>query len=163
MLVRVDVTRRSWMRALVSPVCWVRRWPMWSTPSVALTAPPGGTHSLHGSVGDCDGGYHVDVTVDLRCCGRLDVDAAVSVQHAAAAVCSAFSSDDSDCSESRTSMRHSNTRWNNGLPRAAGSRWIAGRWKRQRVVSEGHMLVASSARERTRAASPSPTSPESSS
>ena len=40
-LVRVDVTRRSWMRALVSPVRWVRRSPMRSTPSVALTAQHG--------------------------------------------------------------------------------------------------------------------------
>ena len=40
-LARVDVTRRSWMRALDSPVRWVRRSPMRSTPSVALTAQHG--------------------------------------------------------------------------------------------------------------------------
>ena len=40
-LVHADVTRRSWMRALDSPVRWVRRSPMRSTPSVALTAQDG--------------------------------------------------------------------------------------------------------------------------
>jgi hypothetical protein len=40
-LVRVDVTRRWWMRAVAIPVCWARRRPMWSTPSVALTAQHG--------------------------------------------------------------------------------------------------------------------------
>ena len=50
---------------------------------------------------------------------------------------SAARSDDSDCSESRTSMRHSNARWNDGLPRAAGSRWIARRWRRSCAVSRG--------------------------
>ena len=69
-------------------------------------------------------------------------------------------SDDSGYSESRTSMRHSNARWNDGLPRAAGSRWIARRWRRPCVVSDGHMSDASSAREYVIAASPSPTSPE---
>ena len=39
--VHVDVTIRSWMRALVSPVCSVRRWSTWSTPSVDPTAPKG--------------------------------------------------------------------------------------------------------------------------
>jgi hypothetical protein len=39
----------------------------------------------HWSLGDCDGGYRIDVTVDLHCSGRLGVDAAVSVQHEAAA------------------------------------------------------------------------------
>jgi hypothetical protein len=38
-LVHVDVTSRSWMRALVSTACWARRWSMSSTPAVALTAP----------------------------------------------------------------------------------------------------------------------------
>ena len=41
LLVYVDVTSRSWMRDLDSPVRWVRRWPMWSPPSVALTASQG--------------------------------------------------------------------------------------------------------------------------
>ena len=41
--------------------------------------------TIHGSLGDCGGSYHVDVTVALHCCGRLGADAAVSVQHAAAA------------------------------------------------------------------------------
>ena len=40
-LARVDVTRRSWMRALVSTLCLARRWSMLSTPSVALTAQHG--------------------------------------------------------------------------------------------------------------------------
>ena len=41
LLVHVDVTSRSWMRAVVCQVYWVRRWPLWSTPSVALTAQQG--------------------------------------------------------------------------------------------------------------------------
>ena len=40
-LVHVDVTSPSTMRALASPVCLARRRPMWSTPSVALTAQHG--------------------------------------------------------------------------------------------------------------------------
>ena len=120
-------------------------------------------HTLHWSLGDCDGVHRVDVAVDLHCSGRLGVDAVVSVQHAAAAVGSAFSSDDSDCSESRTSMRHSNARWNDGLPRAAGSRWIARRWRRPCGVTDRHMSNASSAREYAIAASPGSTSPKSSS
>ena len=76
---------------------------------------------------------------------------------------SAARSDDSDCSEARTSMRHSNARWNEGLPRAAGSRWIARRWWRPCVVAEGHMTDACSAREYAIAATPGSTSPESSS
>ena len=39
--VHVDVTIRSWMRALASLVSWVRSSPMRSTPSVALTAQHG--------------------------------------------------------------------------------------------------------------------------
>ena len=61
-LVHVDVTRRSWMRALVSPLCWVHCWPMRLTSSVAL-----------------------DVTTPLLSCGRRAVEGAVSVQHEAAA------------------------------------------------------------------------------
>ena len=76
---------------------------------------------------------------------------------------SAARSDDSDCSESRTRMRHSNERWNDGLPRAAGSRRIARWWSRPSVVCDGHMSGASSARERATAESQSPTSPESAS
>ena len=45
----------------------------------------GSPHTLQWSLGDCDGGYRVDVAVALHCCGRLGVDAAVSVKHAAAA------------------------------------------------------------------------------
>ena len=45
----------------------------------------GSPHTLHWSLGDCDRGYRVDVAVDLHCSGRLGVDAAVSVQHEAAA------------------------------------------------------------------------------
>ena len=60
-LVHVDVTRRSWMRALVSPLCWVHRWPMRLTPSVAL-----------------------DITTTLHSCGRRTVEGAVSVQNEAA-------------------------------------------------------------------------------
>jgi hypothetical protein len=36
---RDSLTSRPWMRTLVCPVCWVGRWPMWSTLSVARTAP----------------------------------------------------------------------------------------------------------------------------
>ena len=60
-------------------------------------------------------------------------------------------------------MRHSNARWNDGLPRAAGSRWIPRRYRRPSDVSEGHMSDASSARECAIAASPGSTSQESSS
>ena len=87
----------------------------------------------------------------------------VNTTRARAVRSSAAQSDDNDASESRTSMRHSNARWNEGLLKAAGSRWIARQWSRPCVVSVGHMSDASSARERTTAESPSPTSPESSS
>ena len=51
----------------------------------------GSPHTLHSSLGDRDGGNRVDVAVGLHCSGRLGVDAAVSVQHeAAAAVCCAI-------------------------------------------------------------------------
>jgi hypothetical protein len=46
----VDVTRRSWMRAVDSPVRWVRRSPMRSTPSVALTASQGVRTRFTGSL-----------------------------------------------------------------------------------------------------------------
>ena len=46
---------------------------------------------LHWSLGDGDGGYRVDVTVAPQCCVRLGVDAAGSVQHAAATDGSVFS------------------------------------------------------------------------
>ena len=85
----------------------------------------------------------------------------VNTTRARAVRSSAARSDDSDGSESRTSMRHSNARWNEGLRRAAGSRWITRRWRRPCVVSEGNMSNASSARERTTTASPGSTSPES--
>ena len=87
----------------------------------------------------------------------------VNTTRTRAARSSAARNDDSGCSESRTSMRHSSARWNDGLPRAAGSRWIARRWSRPCVVSEGYMSDASSAREYPIAASPGPTSSESSS
>ena len=87
----------------------------------------------------------------------------VNTTRARAVRSSAAQSDDNDASESRTSMRHSNARWNNGLPRAAGSRWIARRWRRPCVGSEGHMSGASSAREYAIATSAGSTSPESSS
>ena len=45
----------------------------------------GSPQTLRWSLGDCDGGYRVDVTVVLHSCGRLCVDAVVSVQYAAAA------------------------------------------------------------------------------
>ena len=45
----------------------------------------GSSRTLPWSGGDFDVGYRVDVTVALHCCGRLGVDAAVSVQHEAAA------------------------------------------------------------------------------
>jgi hypothetical protein len=53
--------------------------------SVSSTRSP---HALHWSLGGCDESYRVDVAVDLHCSGRLGVDAAVSVQHEAAAGCS---------------------------------------------------------------------------
>jgi hypothetical protein len=66
-------------RALGSPLAHAVNAVCWSDSS---TRSP---HTLHWSHCDCDGGYHVDVTVDLHSCGRLCVDAVVSVQHAAAA------------------------------------------------------------------------------
>ena len=36
---RDSLTSRKWMRTLDCPLCWVHRSPMWSTPSVARTAP----------------------------------------------------------------------------------------------------------------------------
>ena len=39
----------------------------------------GSPRTLHGLLGDGDGGYRVEVAVDLHCSGRLGVDAAVSV------------------------------------------------------------------------------------
>ena len=45
----------------------------------------GSPHSPHWSLGVCDGGYRVDVTVALHCSGQLAVYAVVSVQSAAAA------------------------------------------------------------------------------
>ena len=45
----------------------------------------GSPYTLHWSLGDCDGGYRVDDTVALHCCGRLGVGASVSFQLAAAA------------------------------------------------------------------------------
>ena len=38
---RDSLTSPPWMRTLVCPVCWVGRSPMWSTPSIALTASRG--------------------------------------------------------------------------------------------------------------------------
>ena len=52
---RDSLTSRTWMRTLDCPLCWVHRWPMWSTPSVARAAPQGSPHTLHWSLGDCDG------------------------------------------------------------------------------------------------------------
>jgi hypothetical protein len=54
-------------------------------------SPAGRPHTSHWSLGDCDGGYRLDVTVALHCCGRLGVGASVSFQHAAAAGCSVSS------------------------------------------------------------------------
>ena len=40
----------------------------------------GSPQTLRWSLGGCDGGYRVNVTVGLHSCGLLGVDAAVSVQ-----------------------------------------------------------------------------------